>query len=207
MPFSEYDTVFFGIGVERTEISGATSLPNSYFLYREQFGDTSNSVPLTDRLDARQPRQRAGADRRPLPARQPRLGARSATRSTCAPTCRYQQYLPLITRSSPSASTPRSATARASAGQPYPIFKNFYGGGLGTVRGFDQGSLGPVDVTGAFIGGNRRLNVNSELYLPVPGAGNDRTLRLFGYVDAGNVWGENEKLTLRQPARLGRRRA
>jgi outer membrane protein insertion porin family len=80
-------------------------------------------------------------------------------------------------------------------GKPYPIFKNFYGGGLGTVRGFEQGSLGPVDVTGAFIGGNRRLNINNELYLPVPGANADRTLRIFLYLDAGNVWGENEKLT------------
>ena len=47
------------------------------------------------------------------------------------------------------------------------------------MRGFDQGSLGPVDVTGAYIGGNRRFNINSELYLPVPGAGNDRTLRML----------------------------
>ena len=30
--------------------------------------------------------------------------------------------------------------------------------------------------------------------MPFPGAGNDRTLRLFGYVDAGNVWGENETM-------------
>ena len=75
------------------------------------------------------------------------------------------------------------------------------------MRGFDQGSLGPVDVTGAYIGGNRRFNLNNELYLPVPGAGNDRTLRLFGFVDAGNVWGEDEKITLdslRASAGLGR---
>lgn len=46
VPFSEYDTVFFGIGYERTEIRGS-SLPNNYFLYREQFGDTSSSFPLS----------------------------------------------------------------------------------------------------------------------------------------------------------------
>jgi outer membrane protein insertion porin family len=81
-------------------------------------------------------------------------------------------------------------------GRPYPIFKNFYGGGLGTVRAFDQNSLGPVDVTGAYIGGNRRLNLNAEYYVPFPGTGNDRTLRLFGYADAGNVWREGEPMTL-----------
>ena len=75
VPFSEYDTVFFGIGAERTQIKGATALPNSYFLYREEFGETSGFDPAHDRLDARQPRQRARADRRPLPARQHRLRA------------------------------------------------------------------------------------------------------------------------------------
>ena len=78
------------------------------------------------------------------------------------------------------------------SGRPYPIFKNFFGGGLGTVRAFDQGSLGPVDVTGAFLGGSKRLNLNAELYLPIPGT--------------GNVWGENQKMTvasLRASAGLG----
>ena len=79
-------------------------------------------------------------------------------------------------------------------GHEYPIFKNFYGGGLGTVRGFDQNSLGPVDVTGAYIGGSRRLNLNAEYYVPFPGVGNDRTLRLFAYADAGNVWREGESM-------------
>ena len=51
-------------------------------------------------------------------------------------------------------------------------------------------------MTGAFIGGNRRFNLNNELYLPVPGAGVDRTLRIFLYADAGNVWGEDQSVTL-----------
>ena len=117
VPFSEYDTVFFGIGAERTEIKGATQLPNSYFLYREQFGDTSNSLPLTHRLDARQPRQRPGADGRPLHARQPRLGP-ARRRQVRA----RQPAGPAVLRDhhgrSRSASTPRSATARVSATVP-----------------------------------------------------------------------------------------
>ncbi len=63
------------------------------------------------------------------------------------------------------------------------------------MRGFDQGSLGQVDVIGAYIGGNRRFNMNNELYLPVPGANADRTLRIFLYGDVGNVWGEDQKVT------------
>jgi outer membrane protein insertion porin family len=75
------------------------------------------------------------------------------------------------------------------------VFKNFYSGGLGSVRGFDQGTLGPKDVTGASIGGPRKVTLNTEVIAPFPGAGNDRTLRMFGFVDMGNVYGENEKVS------------
>jgi outer membrane protein insertion porin family len=91
-------------------------------------------------------------------------------------------------------------------GKPFPVFKNFYGGGLGTVRAFEQGSLGVVDPTGAYIGGARRFNANSELYFPVPGTGNDKSLRIFTFADVGNVWREDETPTwnsLRASAGVG----
>jgi outer membrane protein insertion porin family len=74
------------------------------------------------------------------------------------------------------------------------------------VRAFEQGSLGVVDPTGAYIGGSKRLNLNSELYFPVPGTGNDKSLRIFAFADAGNVWREGEKVdtqSLRISAGLG----
>ncbi|HEX2541010.1 MAG TPA: outer membrane protein assembly factor BamA [Caldimonas sp.] len=204
VPFSEYDTVFFGIGAERTKIKGGTQLPNSYFLYREQFGESSTSIPLTvgwardSRDSALVPTAgrytRVNLDVAPLgDARFLRLNLQG------------QQYIP-ISRAFTFGVNAEIGYGRGFGGRPYPIFKNFYGGGLGTVRGFDQGTLGPVDVTGAYIGGNRRFNLNNELYLPVPGANADRTLRIFLYADAGNVWGENEKISfgsLRASAGLG----
>ncbi|MET0310902.1 MAG: BamA/TamA family outer membrane protein, partial [Burkholderiaceae bacterium] len=63
-----------------------------------------------------------------------------------------------------------------------------------SVRGFEQGTLGPRDVTGSSIGGTRKVTLNGEIIAPFPGAGNDKTLRVFGFVDAGNVFGENEKI-------------
>jgi outer membrane protein insertion porin family len=194
VPFSEFDTVFFGVGFERTEIRGATALPNNYFLYREAFGAKSNSVPVTIGW-TRDERDSAIA---PTSGTYQRInldwGAASDTRYLRA-NAQYQQYWP-ITKKFSFAANAEVGWGRGLAGRQYPIFKNFFGGGLGTVRAFDQGSLGPVDVTGAYIGGNRRINLNGELYVPVPGAGNDRSLRLFGYVDAGNVWGENERVRL-----------
>ncbi|HEV7578168.1 MAG TPA: outer membrane protein assembly factor BamA [Caldimonas sp.] len=194
VPFSEYDTVFFGVGAERTEIRGATQLPNSYFLYREQFGETSSSIPLTIGWT----RDNRDSALVPTAGRYMRVNLDYAALGDAKymrANLQGQQYFS-ITRSFTYGVNAELGYGRGLGGRPYPIFKNFYGGGLGTVRGFDQGSLGPVDVTGAFIGGNRRFNLNNELYLPVPGANADRTLRIFVYADAGNVWGEGEKLTL-----------
>ncbi|MDQ6627068.1 MAG: outer membrane protein assembly factor BamA, partial [Pseudomonadota bacterium] len=194
VPFSEYDVVFFGIGAERTEIKGATQLPNSYFLYRQAFGETSGSIPLTIGW-SRDTRDSALV---PTTGRYLRVNldyAPIGDATYLRANLQGQQYIAL-TRAFTFGINAELGWGRGLNGRPYPIFKNFYGGGLGTVRGFDQGSLGPVDVTGAFIGGNRRLNINNELYLPVPGANLDRTLRIFLYADAGNVWGENEAIKL-----------
>nr|WP_280155654.1 outer membrane protein assembly factor BamA [Piscinibacter sp. XHJ-5] len=204
VPFSELDTVFFGVGVERTQIKGDAALPQNYFNYRENFGATSTTVPLTVGWT------RDGRDSALVPTqgRYMRLnleaGLLGDARYWRANT-QFQQYIPLTRRFTLGVNA-ELGWGKGLGGKPYPIFKNFYGGGLGTVRAFDQGSLGPVDVIGAYIGGNRRLNINSELYLPVPGTGNDRTLRWFTYVDVGNVWGENEKInadSLRASAGLG----
>lgn len=75
-------------------------------------------------------------------------------------------------------------------GKPFPIFENYYAGGIGSVRGYEPGSLGPRDVTtGDPIGGSERVVGNVELTFPLPCTGYDRTLRVFTFVDGGNVWG------------------
>lgn len=190
VPYTEFDTVFFGAGAEQTAIHGSTGLPVSYQLHREIFGERSLSVPLTVGW-ARDGRDSTIA---PNSGRYQRVnlewGAAGDTRYLRSD-YQFQQYLPLTNRYTIGFNS-EFGYGTGLSGKPYPVFKNFTGGGLGTIRGFEQGSLGPVDIEGAYVGGNKRININTELYVPFPGAGNDRTLRLFGYVDTGNVWGENE---------------
>jgi outer membrane protein insertion porin family len=83
-------------------------------------------------------------------------------------------------------------------GRPYPIFKNFYAGGIGSVRGYAGSSLGPRASNGDPLGGTTRILGNAELQFPFPGSGSDRTLRWFTFVDGGNVFAEGAKVELSQ---------
>jgi outer membrane protein insertion porin family len=193
IPFSEVDTVFFGGSLERTQIRPGTAIPAAYLSYAERFGFTSSAIPLTlgwardDRDSALTPSsgrfQRFAGE----------WGVAGDARYLRA-NYQYQQYLP-ITKLYTLAFNGELGWGKGMSGRPFPVFKNFYSGGLGSVRGFEQGTLGPRDVTGASIGGPKKITLNAELITPFPGAGNDRSLRLFGFVDVGNVFGENQKIT------------
>jgi outer membrane protein insertion porin family len=188
VPFSELDTVFFGLGLERTEITGSkANMPQSYETYIRDFGAVSHSVPLTIGW------ARDGRDSTLVPTRgvyqrlNLEMGVAADTRYLRT-NYQYQQYWPFFNNRFTLMFNGEVGWGEGLSGKPYPIFKNFYGGGLGTVRAFEQGSLGDTDLSGSYIGGTRRVNLNTEFYLPFPGAGNDRTLRWFAYIDAGNVW-------------------
>ncbi len=203
VPFSDFDTVFFGAGFEQTRISG-TVTNKSYKDYRELYGANSTALPLTIGW-ARDQRDSLLA---PTRGRYQRVNFEWSVAGDVKylrTNLQYQQYIPITNRFTLGLNA-ELGWGKGLGDKPYPIFKNFYGGGLGSVRVFQQGSLGTVDVTNNYIGGNRRLNLNAELYVPVPGSGNDKTLRLFGFMDAGNVWGEAEKIkadSLRASAGIG----
>lgn len=85
-------------------------------------------------------------------------------------------------------------------GRELPFFKGYYGGGIGSVRGYDTASLGPCDgpcqSTSERVGGNRKITGNIELLAPLPGSGLDRSVRLATFVDGGQVYGKGESLDL-----------
>ncbi|MEO7643193.1 MAG: outer membrane protein assembly factor BamA [Ramlibacter sp.] len=196
VPFSEVDTIFFGGSLERTQIKPGTNIPAAYLAYAQRFGYTSSALPLSigwsrdDRDSAIAPTsgrfQRIGSE----------VGVAGDARYVRA-NYQYQQYYPL-NKQYTLAFNGELGWGKGLSDRPFPVFKNFYSGGLGSVRGFDQGTLGPRDVTGASIGGPKKITLNAEVIAPFPGAGNDRTLRVFGFVDAGNVYGENEKVDFGQ---------
>lgn len=107
-----------------------------------------------------------------------------------------------------------------------PFFDNWTGGGWGSVRGYDMGSLGAKDTLvcsadqaaagyctqgssmGQSIGGNLAIGASANLLFPIPFVENSNNLRLDLFADAGNdyltynsdtVWTQNGVTSPRWP--------
>jgi len=195
VPFSEIDTVYFGVNLEQTSIRPGNNLPNAYVEYMQQFGYTSTSLPFTVGW------ARDGRDSALVPTQG--ILQRFNSDLSASGDARYvrtnyqiQQYTPL-TKKYTLALNADLGWGQGLSNRPYPLFKNYFVGGLGSVRGFQQSSLGPSDSTNSlYLGGPKKIVLNAELMAPFPGAGNDRTLRLFAFTDVGRAFGENEKIKL-----------
>lgn len=186
IPITENDQIFLGGKFEMTDVTLGANAPQRYREYVHDFGDKPKSVALTLGWS------RDSRDNILAPTRgryQSLFGEVSMPVLDLRyyrATYQFQQFVP-ITKSITFAFNTELGYGDGYNGKEYPFFKNFYGGGIGSVRGYETSSLGPRDSDGDASGGNRKLNFSIELLTPIPGA--DRTLRMFTFLDGGWVWG------------------
>ena len=69
-----------------------------------------------------------------------------------------------------------------------PISEKFYLGGLGTVRGYDYGSISPKDASGDSIGGKRMMINSAEISVPVS---IKKKMWLSAFIDNGRIGEDN----------------
>jgi outer membrane protein insertion porin family len=196
LPFSELDRVFVGATAESTELVPGTNMLGVHAALCQQFGCVAKNVPVSMGW-ARDSRD---SYLNPNNGKFIRLNSEVGSMGDARYAkfgAQYQQYVPL-SKLYTFAFNADLGLGKGLQGQTLPFYKNYYSGGLGSVRGFEQGTLGPRDITGPVIGGAKKLTFNSEFLMPFPGAGNDRSLRLYSFYDMGNVYGEFEKMEFNQ---------
>ena len=75
-----------------------------------------------------------------------------------------------------------------------PPYNNFFAGGPRTVRGYQDGSLGPRDTPRNIFnnpfGGKFRIYAQNELIIPTPLETDNKSTRLSVFYDVGNVFNE-----------------
>ncbi len=198
IPVTELDRVFLGARVEQTQvdlrgsregaIAGNTddNSPERYWNYVGEYGDSPKAALLTLGW-SRDSRDNVLA---PTRGRYQRVSAEFALpvwdQRYYRATYQLTQYFPL-SKNWTLGTNLQLGWGDTYGGKMFPFFKNFYAGGIGSVRGFETSSLGPRDTNGDRLGGDRQFIFSAELLTPLPGA--DRTLRGLFFLDAGNVWG------------------
>ena len=156
VPVTEYDGINFGLGFERTKLGLDAFSPQRYIEYVNIFGSKSDTVRGTLGF-ARDTRDSIYFPRNGYLIE---AGGEVGLPGGDVKYYRFQskaQYLrplwgPIVLNLNA-----EFGYANGYGGNPLPFFKNFYAGGVDSVRGFEQSSLGPRDSNGDFVGGNRRM--------------------------------------------------
>ena len=206
IPYTEEDRVFFGAAYESQKVGGnpsATSNPNLVSFTRSYpSGAEAYLMTLGWSRDSRD------SGLAPSRGRYQFLNGDYATPvgdlEYLRLTYGHQWFYPL-TKSITYAVNGELGYGKGVGGQVYPPTKNFYAGGIGSIRAFASSSVGPKSVDGTSLGGSKRAILNNEVLFPLPGMAQDRTIRLFTYVDMGNVWGEgaSDNGSIRASAGIG----
>ncbi len=203
VPVAESDRIFVGASAETTEIQVGDAMPEVYNKFITDFGSKSKSYPFTLGWS----RDRRNSALTPSQGYLARVNSMLATAGDVKYTrlnAQYQYFNELSRKWTLGMNT-EFGYGKGLDGKPFPVFKNFYSGGLGSVRGYTQGSLGPSStatntLTGVTsdvsIGGAKMVLMNLELITPMPGSGQDKTLRVFGFVDAGSAFAETDNISL-----------
>ncbi|QWD45857.1 outer membrane protein assembly factor BamA [Polynucleobacter paneuropaeus] len=216
VPYSEVDRVFFGTGFEAYQINTTINTPQPYLNYAQSYGIaapgypgtlTTYNVPLTAGW------ARDGRDSALIPSEGSLQQLSSEVGTPAGNMTYYRVYGQYQKYHSFSKANILSFNGEVGYGQaygayPFPITKNYYVGGIGSVRGYAPGSLGPTYYNTNYgtyqpTGGQSKIVTNVEYTVPVPGSGTEKTLRMFTFVDGGNAFGENINLVLRYSYGLG----
>ncbi|MDD4911939.1 MAG: outer membrane protein assembly factor BamA [Sideroxydans sp.] len=188
VPISDEEMFHYGLALENTTIGLTSISPQRYIDYINTFGATNRNVLGTiawsrDTRNSALNTTEGATQRASIEASLPVSGQKYYKLNYT-----QQQFYPLS----------QNFTLRLNGdvgfaagyeGDTLPFFKNFYAGGTGSVRGYDYSSLGPRDVNGYSMGGDKRVVGNAEILFPFPGMEKEKSVRLSAFLDGGAVYG------------------
>jgi outer membrane protein insertion porin family len=186
VPITEFDRINYGFAYEKTDIGLFANSPQRYIDFVNEFGNITDAWPVTaswarDKRDSVIYTTAGTLQRFGVEVSVP-IGDLTYSRLTY----RLQWYYPLL-RSVTSLVQTRLGLGAGYDDQDLPFYKNFFAGGVNTVRGYTAASLGPKDAEGLALGGELQVINNFELLFPFPGLGKDQSIRVATFVDMGMV--------------------
>ena len=188
IPVNEYDTIRFSVGYQGLDLKSNSSSPAQVTDFIDEHGDSFDDAVFTASWshDSRNKilfTDTGGLQRLSLETTAPGSGLEYYKL-----TYQQQRFFPLT----------RELTFGLKGNIGYgdgfgdfdqlPFFENFYAGGVRSVRGFEDNTLGPKDSDGDPIGGAFLTVFNAEITFPIPFVEDAKGVRLSAFFDIGNVF-------------------
>ena len=193
IPVTETDTVNFGLAYERSSIGLISDSAKRYVDYVNEFGENNSTL----KGDIGWARDTRNSFFYPTKGNYQRIygefGLPGGDLSYYKLNYQHQWFIPMTNVFTLMLNGEVGYGGGYGKHNELPFFKNFYGGGVSSVRGFATSSLGPRDNNNRALGGDRRVVASAELFFPLPRVKDDKSVRLSVFFDAGNVYGKGEK--------------
>jgi outer membrane protein insertion porin family len=193
-PISEKESLSFGVGLDSTTITTVSESPQRYKDFVNTFGSTNMTIPVSinwvsDGKDSflfptRGIYQKAGLE----------VAIPGGDLTFYRTSYQLQYYYPLSKTFTLLLNGDVGYASGYGDTTSLPFYKNFYAGGVNTVRGYKAGSLGPKDTNGDSLGGTRRVIGNAEMLWGIPGM--EKSLRMGLFFDAGQVYGQGQNVSM-----------
>ena len=187
-PISEHDSFSFNVGFEQREIVPGQDAATHITDFLAKHGDTYKQLPVTLSY-VHDTRNRSIF---PTEGQRHRIAIQGAAPGS---DLQYQKisydgaYYKALNEDYTLGLKARVAGGTGSGDlDGLPFFEKYMAGGIRTVRGYDQNSLGPKDSKGDPMGGDLLVVGKAEVQFPVPLARDVKSVKMSAFVDAGNVY-------------------
>jgi outer membrane protein insertion porin family len=203
VPVTEIDTINYGLGYERTHITTFPDSPLVYLDYVATFGNKSDAILTTvgwlrDHRDSLIYPTKGGLQRA-----NGEIGLPGASLHYYKAQYQYQRYFPISRDYTLMLNGEIGYGAGYGDTPALPFFKNFYVGGVNSLRGFRVFTVGPKDVQGNPRGGSHKLLGNAEFLFPFPGLQGEKSVRMSAFFDTGMAAEKFDLSQMRAAAGVG----
>ncbi len=206
VPLSETDSVYFSLGGEHRKITTTADTPDHVNNFLAAYGDTYNQFLGTISY-IRDTRDRTIF---PTKGHKQRISLETTLPGSDLDynKVRYDgSFYKAMTDNLIFAVKGRVAVGKGRGDlNELPFYQKFYAGGLRSVRGYQQSSLGPKDSKGDPRGGDLATSATAEVLFPAPFMAENKSIRMSAFIDAGNVFDKGEDFStsdLRYSAGIG----